>query len=155
MLQKIADKLYAVIETVCMVLTCAMVLVVAWIVFGRYVLNKTPAWGEELSLMIMVWIGLLSAALGLRDDSHLRLTIIDYFIPGKIIRGLKVFVVVLILGFSVLLFWQGIEITKIGMLNKMPGLGIPAAWFYLAAPVAGIVMLVFAIERLIRNKHDN
>ncbi|MCL1818170.1 MAG: TRAP transporter small permease [Spirochaetaceae bacterium] len=149
------DRIYIFVETVCMILLSLMVLVVAWIVFGRYVLNKTPAWGEELSLMLMVWIGLLSAALGLREDSHLRLTIIDFFTPKKFVNFLKVFVVVLIAGFSVLFFWQGIEITKIGMLNTMPGLGIKAAWFYLSAPVAGVLMLLFALERLIRNKHDS
>jgi TRAP-type C4-dicarboxylate transport system permease small subunit len=155
MLQKIVDRIYQIAEAVCMVLMSIMVLVVAFIVFGRYVLNSTPAWGEELSLMLMVWIGLLSAAIGLRDDSHLRLTVIDFFAPGKLLRCVKVFVVVFILGFSVLLFAQGIEITKIGMLNKMPGLGIPAAWFYLAAPVAGVLMTIFSLERLVRNKHDN
>jgi TRAP-type C4-dicarboxylate transport system permease small subunit len=155
MLQKIVDKIYAGVEALCMVLMCLMVLVVAWIVFGRYILNKTPAWGEEFSLMVMVWMGLLSGALGLRDDSHLRLTVIDFFAPKKFVRAVKIFCVLLILGFSALFFQQGIEITKIGMLNKMPGLGIPAAWFYLAAPVTGILMFVFALERLIRNKHDN
>jgi hypothetical protein len=41
-----------------------MTVVIGWQVFGRYVLNASPAWSEQLALVLMVWIVMFTAAAG-------------------------------------------------------------------------------------------
>lgn len=154
-MKKIFDTLYRMNERICMLLLTFMVVIVSYIVFGRYVMKSTPRWGEELALMTMVWIGLLSSTLALRDDRHLRMTILDLFLPAKYLRILDVFNEILVLGFAVIMIWQGIKITQIGMLNRLSGLGISSAYFYISAPIAGCLMTLYATENLIRKNHDS
>ena len=46
----------------------AMTAIVAWTVFGRYVLNATPTWGEPASLFLMLWFILLGGSVGMLPE---------------------------------------------------------------------------------------
>ena len=46
------DKLADVVETVMMVLTVSMVVLVTYQVFGRYVFHYTPPWSEEMAVYL-------------------------------------------------------------------------------------------------------
>ncbi len=43
------------VEYFSMSLLVLMTLIVSWVVFSRYALENTPAWGEEGALLCMVW----------------------------------------------------------------------------------------------------
>src|SRR5258706_4354092 len=45
--------------------------VVAIQVFGRYVLNDTPVWAESTALVLILYVTLLGAAVGVRDARHI------------------------------------------------------------------------------------
>ena len=56
----------------------ALVVLVAtfgWLVFGRYVLNQTPTWVEQLALLLICYITFLGAAIGIHEQSHLGVTL--------------------------------------------------------------------------------
>jgi len=44
-----------------------IVAVVAAQVFGRYVLNDTPIWAESTALVLILYVTMLGAAVGVRD----------------------------------------------------------------------------------------
>ncbi|WP_204271844.1 TRAP transporter small permease, partial [Escherichia coli] len=46
-----------------------MTAMVAWQVFGRYVLNASPSWTEPAALLLMSWFILLGSAVGVRDGT--------------------------------------------------------------------------------------
>ena len=66
MFEKVDYYFNKLVEYFGMVLLVLMTLIVSWVVFSRYFLNRTPA-GEESALLCMVWFGFLSMALGVRD----------------------------------------------------------------------------------------
>ena len=39
--------------------------------FGRYVLNNSPTWAENLALVLMLYVTLIAAAVGVRDAGHI------------------------------------------------------------------------------------
>ena len=41
--------------------------------FGRYVLNDTPTWAESLALVLVLYVTMLGAAVGVRDAGHIGL----------------------------------------------------------------------------------
>ena len=50
-----------------LVIVCCVLLQV----FGRYVLNDTPTWAEALALVLVLWVTMLGAAVGVRDAGHI------------------------------------------------------------------------------------
>ena len=50
---------------------CLIVAAVAIQVFGRYVLNDTPTWAEAGALVLVIWVTMLGAAVGVRDAGHI------------------------------------------------------------------------------------
>ncbi|MBV6650757.1 MAG: hypothetical protein KI789_13615, partial [Hoeflea sp.] len=57
-----------VLATVCMNLAgiglVILTVIFGWLVFGRYVLNSTPTWVEQISLLLVVFIAFLGASAG-------------------------------------------------------------------------------------------
>jgi len=137
----------AVVESACKVMLIILVLTVCWVVFGRYVLHRTPPWGEELALLTMVWFGLLSGSLAIRRDAHLRITVVDFILPKKFRKALEWFVLSVIAAFAVVCIVSGILLVELTSANTMSGIGISSAWLYLAVPVSGVVMLVQTLDR--------
>ena len=48
-----------------------LTVIFGWLVFGRYVLNATPTWVEQVSLLLVALIGFLGASTGVHERSHL------------------------------------------------------------------------------------
>ncbi|NNF79750.1 MAG: TRAP transporter small permease subunit, partial [Rhizobiales bacterium] len=53
-----------------------LTVIFGWLVFGRYVLNSTPTWVEQVSLLLVSLIGFLGASIGVHQKTHLR---VSYF----------------------------------------------------------------------------
>jgi len=128
-----------------MMLLVLMTLVVSWVVFSRYLLGSTPAWGEEGALLCMVWFGFLSMALGVRDDLHICITMLDRIMPPWLLRALNWFKRVIVLGFALFMVIEGINMCEVALGNSMPGLGLNSAFLYVAVPIAGLVIAYYVI----------
>ncbi len=125
---------------------------VTWQVITRFILKNPSSWTEELATNLMIWVGLLGAAVALNYKDHLG---IDYFV-GKLpeIKRLwtEVFVYICITFFSVfVMFIGGLKLVSItfrfGQLS--PAMKLPMGYVYLAVPVAGIFLAIYSIEYLI------
>ena len=57
------------ISSICNVITgfsiVLMTVIFSWLVYGRYILNSTPTWVEQISLLLIVLISFLGAAVGI------------------------------------------------------------------------------------------
>ncbi|TMV51107.1 TRAP transporter small permease, partial [Thioclava sp. BHET1] len=105
-----------------------------WLVFGRYVLNSTPTWVEQVALMLVVWITFLGAAVGVRYRHHLSIDFVRDSFPAPL-RILCTFLATLgMVFFGAIMAWQGWELTLSSMDRVVPMLGIAEGWR--ALPVA-------------------
>lgn len=48
----------------------AMTAIIGWQVFGRFVLNSSPSWTEQASLILMIWYVMFAAAAGVYEGFH-------------------------------------------------------------------------------------
>lgn len=149
-IDKVFDKLYTAIESVCNILLIAMVLVISYTVFGRFILNDTPTWGEELSIFCMVWVSMLGASLAVRDDRHIRMTIIEYIIPKKFAKILHKLIHLLILIVGLAMLIGGFGLVDLYSMSRMSALGISSKWLALSIPVSGAAILIMLIARFRR-----
>ena len=141
---KIVDKS---VEYVCKFSLVVQLTVVSGVVFGRFVLNYTPAWGEEMALFAMVWFGLLSASTAVRDDSHLSLTFLDEKLPRRVKRLRDIVVLILIALFGLFFVVEGFNLVELTRNNSLPGMGISSSLLYAAIPVSGVAIIVQVIAR--------
>lgn len=149
MFRKIEQSVSLTIEWIAMLLLVVMTLVVCYSVFTRYALAHTPPWSEELALLSMVWFGFLSIALGVRDNGHIGVTALDTFLPARVLYFLDYFKWLAIGAFGVFMLSEGIQMTKIGMRNNYPGLGISSSCLYVVVPIAGASIIVYCIEKIV------
>nr|WP_321499466.1 TRAP transporter small permease [uncultured Dethiosulfovibrio sp.] len=124
-----------------------MTLLLNYTVVTRYFFSYTPGWGESGALLCMVWFGFLSLALGVRDDQHIAITILDRFLSDKAARRLAFFKIIAIFLFGFFMFKEGYALTKIGLLNQLPGIYISSAFLYVVVPVSGFALCVYSLHQ--------
>lgn len=125
-----------------------MTLVIGWQVFGRKVLNASPAWSEPVALLLMLYFVLLTAAVGVREGFHLRFrllsTMLDADRQGLLERSINV----LVGTFGLLMVWHGAALADFTRSHTIPTLGISRAVAYWPFIIAGALIVVFALERV-------
>src|SRR5215470_4951022 len=85
----------------------AIVTVVAWQVFGRYVLNSSPTWAENVALVLILYVTLIGAAVGVRDAGHIGMDSILVLVPEKIRNRIELVIHALVLTFGVAMAYNG------------------------------------------------
>lgn len=149
MFRKIEKNVSMFTEYVSMTLIVIMTLVVCFTVFTRYFLSYTPSWGEEAALFCMVWFGFLSTALGVRDDGHIGVTVLDPLFSSRALWFLDFFKWGCVFAFGCFMVKEGVTLTEIGRYNTFPGLHISSAWLYLVVPAAGSAIMVYCLEKFV------
>jgi TRAP-type C4-dicarboxylate transport system permease small subunit len=127
----------------------AMTGLVAWSIFGRYILNDTPTWTEPAVLLLMSWFILLGSAVGVRERSHIGFEIGLAASPPPLRFALKLVTEVLVLGFGIAMLVYGAELA-IGTWGALtPMIGISQGWDYVPVSAGGGLIALFALERLL------
>lgn len=145
------DIAYKVVLFICKMLLIVDILITAMAVTGRYVpFIPDPSWSEEVVLTCMSYMAVLSAALAIRKNAHIRMTAFDSYIPKKVLKGLDIFadtaVLILALVMIVVGWKYAVQIGAKGSYVSMPN--VSRFWMYFPVPLAGIAMLVFEIESI-------
>jgi TRAP-type C4-dicarboxylate transport system permease small subunit len=122
---------------------------ICWQVFSRYVLNASPFWIEELSVISLMWIGLLGAAACVWTESHMSLELVVSRLPETVRIWLKAATDILIGVFALVLCERGIFLVEKTMGGTLSSLPIAVGYTYLVLPIAGGLMVVFAAIRAV------
>jgi TRAP-type C4-dicarboxylate transport system permease small subunit len=122
---------------------------VLWQVFGRYVLNSTPSWTEQASLTLMIWYVSLAAAAGVREGFHIRIVALENAAPPSVQRWMRVASNLVVAGCGgAMLVWGG-ELALRTWSHVIPSLGLPRGMAYAGLPIAGALIVVFSLERIL------
>ncbi len=135
-------------EFIMVLLTVAMVCLVSYQVFQRYVLDYTPPWSEELSVYLMIWFGMLGIANGVRRESHMSLHYFADLFPQVVQKPLDIIKYVLILIYTGILIREGFTMVELTMSQTSPAMHLPVGLVYASLPFSFCLIIVFAIERL-------
>jgi len=146
----IMDYLAKFVEFVMISLTVIMIALVTYQVFERYVLHYTPPWSEELAVYLMIWFGIIGIAAGVRRKSHMALEYFADKMPQPVQKGLRLFNYVLMLIYTSVLFYEGINMVELTMSQKSPAIGLPVGYVYLALPVSAVLMVLFILELFVK-----
>ncbi len=128
---------------------CALVLVLAWQVIGRYVLNDSPGWTEPVALILMSVAALFGSAVAVRRETHFNFPTLVELAPKPVRALLKTLSRVLQLAFGASLAGYGGYLMADSWHVPMAGAPLPEGLSYVGLCLGGALIALFALERLI------
>jgi TRAP-type C4-dicarboxylate transport system permease small subunit len=128
----------------------AMTAIFAWLVFGRYILNDTPTWVEQVSLLIVMVIAFFGAAAGVHQHTHLSVVIFRNIVPTPVRTVFVVLSDLLMAGFGGMMFWYGIQLTQFKWNTLIPLIQWSEGLRSLPLTICGALLFLFSIGHLIR-----
>jgi len=143
------DRVERMITATTAVIMIILSVLICWQVFSRYILNSSPFWIEEISVISLMWIGLLGAAACIWTESHMSLELVVSRLPETFRVWLRAATDIMIGVFALFLLERGIFLVQRTMGGILSSLPLAVGYTYLVLPIAGGLMVVFALFRAI------
>ena len=121
-------------------------------VFYRYVLNNALSWSEEASLWMMVWITFIILPVAYRKGLNISMM----FFRDRLQRNRAEFILrccfhVIVIVISVVCIYQAWNMFMGGFKIELPALEVTKAWVYAIMPPAWLLLILAAIEGIIKD----
>jgi TRAP-type C4-dicarboxylate transport system permease small subunit len=126
-----------------------LVLMMGWLVFGRYVLNDTPTWIERGATLSILSIALPVAAVGVRERFHLSVLGFRESLPARAQRWIAIGCDTLVGLFGLMMMIASQELVEMVWNFKIPLLGISQGWTYVPLMVCGGLIALFSLEQVL------
>jgi len=144
------DSVAAICRLITGVSLVFLTVIFGWLVFGRYILNATPTWVEQVALLLVMTIAFLGAAVGVHENTHLAVTFLRTSVPERIKSVLVVITDFLMAGFGGLMMWYGTQLTIFKWGSMIPLIDVPEGLRSLPLSIGGGLILVFSLGHLVR-----
>ena len=138
------------VASVAGVLLAVVVVIVLVQVFGRYILRISLSWPEELARYVLVWLMFFGVAAAAATRSQIVVdTVLELVSPRarRVLEGIGALAGLVAVG---LLVWTSRPLFGRASRSTSPATGIPSFWIYLAVPVGGVLLGLFALADLRR-----
>jgi len=148
--KKMIKAMTKVLDVIIVILMLAMVGVVFYQVIMRQIFENPPMWGEQISVLFMVWFVFLGIVLGLEENLHIGITMFVNMLPKQVIFFVEILVNLLIMGLAGLYIRFGF--THFAFLLRtgavMPVTNLPNAVYYLPVSLTGTLMILVLLGKL-------
>ena len=148
-LKRLSDRAAQVFIFIGAIGLLAMTVIISWKVFGRYVLESTPNWAEQLALVLMIWYICFAAAAGVKEGFHIRIVALEKACHPKLRCLLRSFSHILVGVCGLCMLVWGSQLVSGTWSHNVPTLGISRGAVYIALPIAGFLIALFSLENLI------
>lgn len=151
--RSVYDKMLDVISNVNSVITgialVFLTLSFGWLVFGRYVLNNTPTWVEQVALLLVVYIAFLGASTGVHKKTHLGVSVFREISPKPIKRLFELLSYLIMAGFALVMAYYGYQLTVFKWDALIPLINVTEGLRSLPIMLSGIFIFLFSVGHLI------
>ena len=128
-------------------------------VFLRYVmievtdwLDMDPVrftWVEEVGEMLLAWLTLVGAAIGVRERSHFTLHVLTHNWSPRAQSIVERIHHVLIAVVGAIAAWYGLKLCLLNSTLVTPGLEINLAVLYASCVVGGVLLVIYSISMIV------
>jgi TRAP-type transport system small permease protein len=143
-------RLSAVVLVIARLCLAGLGLVVIYGVVMRYAFNDEPPYVEQLALLLVISVSMFGAACVAHDAGHIGLDSLVDRLPPAARHWCARLVALATLVFALVILWGGYLMAQSTYANRIPTLGISEAWRYLPLIIAGVLISLFSIDRLLR-----
>lgn len=141
------------VETIGAILLAAIVVIVLIQIVGRYVLRIGLTWPEELARYVLVWLVFVGASAAAGRHQHIVVDTLIEMLPERARLPMQGLAAVAGLVAAGVLVWVSQPLFGPASRSASPATGIPSLWIYLALPVGGALLGMFALADLWRVLH--
>lgn len=135
----------------CALLFAALVVLVTWQVFTRFVLNSPSAISEELATYCFVWLVLFGGALVFGENGHMAMDFIKNKLPMKLKAAAEILIHGTIIAFAgIVLVRGGISSASLTWTQATGSVGIPLGYLYSALPISGVLIIFYSIHSVVQ-----
>jgi TRAP-type C4-dicarboxylate transport system permease small subunit len=128
-------------------------------VFLRYVMIEVTdwldidpvrfTWVEEVGEMMLAWLTLIGAAIGVRERSHFTLHVLTHNWSPRAQSIMERIHHVLIAAIGAIAAWYGVKLCMLNYTLVTPGLEINLALLYASCVAGGALLVVYAVSMII------
>jgi TRAP-type C4-dicarboxylate transport system permease small subunit len=137
-----------IIEWIVAAIFAGMVLVGAWQVFSRFVLNVTPSWSEEIQIFGHIWLVFLAIPIAYRRGAHITVEAIRRVLAPWMNKALDLLIELLWVGFAVATAYYSYRVSLVTGNSVSPGLEIPMSYPYYGMVLGSAYLLLVVLRRL-------
>lgn len=139
------------VEAAAAAVVLAEVILLGWATTARYVFHRPLVWSDEVATILFVWLCMLGSVVALRRGQHMRLTaFLQSFSPARRAQ-VDTLAMMLVLAILAALVFPSWEHAHERVISVTPVLQISEAWREAALPVGIVLMLITAIDKMIRS----
>ena len=152
-LMRLNSVLVRVLELLAVLAIGILVLDVVWGVVTRYVVGEQAKWTEELARFLLIWVSMLGGALAFRRREHLGIDFLVTLMHPDTRKGMRWLKFGIVCFTTLLVFLYGgtrIVFDAFAAEQTTPALGWKMGYVYVAVPLAGVFILLFALEEMLR-----
>jgi len=148
--KKIIGGMNKALDFIIIALMLVMIFVVFYQVIMRQIFESPPMWGEQISVLLMIWFVFLGIVLGLAENLHIGITMFVDKLPKKAIYIVEIIVNLLILVTAIIFFYFGFAhvSTLIRTGAVQPITNIPNAVFYMPVSISGALMILVVLGKI-------
>lgn len=151
-LVRISNIAAAAVKALVVVMVLVMLGVLSAQVLLRYALNISLIWSEELSLALFTWTVLLMAALGVREDFHVRMSLLIQRLPPGPRLWAERAIHLATAAVGGFLAWSGWRYFADTHGTTSAAIGYPIEMLHASGLACGVLIALFALEALIEGR---
>ena len=143
-------RLSAIVLVIARLCLAGLGIVVLYGVVMRYAFNNEPPYVEQLALLLVISVSMFGAAAVAHDAGHIGLDSLVDRMPPAVRNAIARLVALSTLLFAGVILYGAYEMAQSTHDNRIPTLGISEAWRYLPLIIAGALIALFSIDRMLR-----
>ena len=143
-------RLSAIVLVIARLCLAGLGIVVLYGVVMRYAFNNEPPYVEQLALLLVISVSMFGAAAVANDAGHIGLDSLVDRLPAMVRNWIARLVALSTLLFAGVILYGAFEMARSTHDNLIPTLGISEAWRYLPLIIAGALIALFSIDRMLR-----
>ena len=129
-----------------------LLITICWQVVSRYLLATPSTETDEISRILFIWLGLLSAAYATGKQRHIAIDLLPQMVRSEFRKYFHIACHCLTTLFAcVILIGGGIAlVTNVSEMKQLtPALELPATIIYLSLPASGLIMVIYSVHHLL------
>ena len=131
------------------VVMLVMTIIIPYGVFMRYVMNSPSSWPEPAGILLMVVFSFIGGAAAYRARAHIAVTTLLNTLGDKNRKRTEFVAEIAMAIVALFMIKWGVLLVKTTWYNSIAEFpDLSAGVTYMPIPVAGVVMLLFVIERI-------
>lgn len=147
------DKFLDVLSDISTVITgvalVVLTVIFGWLVYGRYVLNATPTWVEQVSLLLVVLIGFLGASVGIHKNTHLGVSFFRDIAPRPVKRVFEYISNITLCIFGGVMMVNSYDLVLFKWSTEIPLIHLPEGLRAIPIMLCGGLISLYSIGHLI------